>query len=189
MYGFVLGAVIYLKYFLCHYVVTLLCQYFSRWMPLLPWLLHMFHLFGQSVRSLKLDGSVAEKAAPKLPLTPDKSPPFTLTLSASVYHSSKPCIPSPPPSPCLSHLPLLCIISCSFSSSSSLFVFLFLLLSLLLHINICMFHTGSSSHHDTPMDRKLASFSLITLLSATSQRWVVIMLITKKKAQRLQSTK
>lgn len=145
---------------------------------MLPWLLHtLFHLFWQSVRSLELDGSNAEKAAPKLPLTLDNRPPLLLPLSilsVSITHPDHALPPTPPPF--LSYLLLLRFISSSFSSSTlflsdSLCASLPLSLPLCLPIIICMFHCWimSNTHLDAPVDQKLAPFPLITLLSVTGR--------------------
>lgn len=74
--------------------------------PPLPRLLHTFRLLWQSLISLDLDGSVAENAGPKLPLTADNRPPPS--------HLSIPsCLP---PHHHHHHPPLSCLISPSFSS-------------------------------------------------------------------------
>lgn len=99
--------------------------------PLLPRLLHTFHLLRQSLISLDLDGSVAENAALKLPLTADNRPPPS-RLSVPF------CPPHPHPHP--HHPPLSCLISPSFSFSC-------LLVSLAAFHRLFFFISGSCPAH------------------------------------------
>lgn len=154
-------------------------------MPLLLWLLHTFRPFWQSVRSLELDGSVAEKTAPKLPLYLDNRPSLLPSLSSFLSLSLRPSTPSLPPF--LSNLPLL-----HFMSSSHICLWLSLCLSVTFIYSLAPCHhlyVSFLDHVQYPPwcpcgPKALSTVPLMTLLGVASRRWVVVLLIPKKRAQR-----
>lgn len=120
--------------------------------PLLPRLLHAFRLLWQSLISLDLDGSVAENAAPKLPVTADNRPllPFWASLPAT---------PTPVPEPAflVPYLPIfLLFVSSLLTYRLSSLVFLH-------------FWIMSRTRPDVPLGPQRAPLTLITLLAVTGQ--------------------
>lgn len=126
--------------------------------PLLPWLLHTSRLLWHSLISLDLDGSVAENAAPKLPLTADNRPP-----------PSRLSVPSCPPPPLTTTtIRLSCALSPHLSPPR---VFLSPLPPLITFFFSFIFHFWimSRAHPDVPLDQQRAPLTLITLLTVTGR--------------------
>lgn len=143
---------------------------------------HTFCPFWQSTRSLELDGCIAEKVVPKLPLSLD-SRLSLLPSSHFFFYHSLPDHPLPPLHP-------LSAIYLSYASSPpptslSLLATLSFLLSLLCSVIPCVFYCWimSSTHLDAPVDRRLSPSPLMTLHSMASQRWISGLLIPKKRVQ------
>lgn len=122
--------------------------------PLLPRLLHALCLLWQSLISLDLDGSVAENAAPKLPLTADNRPllPFWVSLPAT-----PPLPPTPESASLVPYLPIfLLFVSSLLTYRLSSLVFLH-------------FWIMSRTRSDVPLGPQHAPLTLITLLAVTGQ--------------------
>lgn len=146
----------------------------------------------RTVSATELDGSVAEKEAPKLPLSLDNRPSLLPSLSSFLSLSlwPRPSTPSPllPSTLSLSlpYLPLL-----RFTSSSHLCLGLSLCLSVSFTSSLCHhLYVSLLDHVQYPPRRPsgpkaLSPFPLMTLLIVA----VVAVLMPKKRTQRLPRNK